>query len=114
MEKAIAILRLYKDTMQNLHWLNAKNYAKHLLFERLMNDVGPLLDRMVEVYLGANDRTINIEEIKYEESSDLTLREFIEKCKTDFKACFLVGVDDDMENVVSDILEMFDRHLYLC
>ena len=115
MVKYIAILKTYQDILQFAHWNTAKEYASHLLFERLMNDIPDLLDRFVEVYMGSKDTVY----VSYDEFKKINidnkeggLKEFIQEAKLEFKA-LLADSDETIQNVVVDILEMFDRHLYL-
>lgn len=114
MVKYIAILKTYQDILQFAHWNTAKEYASHLLFERLMKDIPDLLDRFVEVYMGSKEVLyISYNEFKKEEIENKEgLKEFIQSAKLEFKA-LLADSDETVQNVVVDILEMFDRHLYL-
>ena len=113
MEKYIAILKTYIDLLQFLHWNMAKDYANHLLMERLMGDVGDLLDRFVEVSMGAKDITnVSYEEFKKLKFDNVDLVGFIKYAKEEFNG-LLMESGETVQNVVVDILEMFDRHLYL-
>lgn len=114
MERYIAILKTYADLLQFLHWNTAKDYAAHLLFERLMGEVPDLLDRFVEVSMG-NKGILGVsydsfKKEKIDTGKDLKL--FIEKAKAEFNV-LLVSSNETEQNVIVDILEMFDRHLYL-
>ena len=113
MEKYIAILKVYVDMLQFLHWNMAKDYANHLLMERLMDEVAPLLDRFVEVSMGAkNVVNISYDEFKKEKFDNLSLVDFIKYAKGEFNG-LLMESGETVQNVIVDILEMFDRHLYL-
>lgn len=113
MEKYIAILKTYKDILQFLHWNTAKEYAAHILFERLMGDIDPLLDRFVEVTMGAKGIIhIDFNKFKEEKLEYTDLKDFINKAKVSFGA-LLMDSKETEQNVIIDILEMFDRHLYL-
>lgn len=113
MEKYIGILRKYKDTLQDLHWNTSKDYARHLLFERLMNEVPEILDRFVEVYMGNKGMTkINGDLIVCPISFNGDLHKFIKDAQGYFNV-LLVSSNESVQNVIVDILEMFDRHLYL-
>ena len=112
MEKYIGMLRKYKDILQTLHWNTAKDYARHLLFERLEGEIPEILDRFVEVYLGNNDVAINEDEIKCEVPFDGDLIAFIKEIRTKFNI-LLISSKETEQNVIVDILEMLDRHLYL-
>jgi hypothetical protein len=113
MEKYIAILKTYKDKLQFLHWNTAKEYANHILFERLMGDIDPLLDRFVEVYMGSRGITqVDYAKFKGVELPDTEIKEYLSMAKREFTLLAL-SVKDTEANVVIDILEMFDRHLYL-
>lgn len=112
MEKYIGLLRKYKDVLQTLHWNTGKDYAKHLLFERLEGEIPAILDRLVEVYLGNNDVAINEDEIKCEVPFDGDLIAFIKQIRTKFNI-LLISSGESLQNVIVDIIEMLDRHLYL-
>ena len=113
MEKFIALLKTYKDYLQFLHWNYAKDYAKHLLFERLMGDIDDLLDRFVEVSMGAYGATeISFEEFKQQKIDIVNLKDFIDYAKAEFSSLGS-GSKESVQNVIIDIIEMFDRHLYL-
>ena len=112
MEKYIGILRKYKDILQTLHWNTGKDYAKHLLFERLENEIPDILDRLVEVYLGNNNVAINEDEIVCEIPFDGDLVAFIKEIRTKFNI-LLISSNESLQNVIVDIIEMLDRHLYL-
>ena len=114
MEKYIAILKTYGDLLQFLHWNTGKDYAAHILFERLMGDIPELLDRFVEISMGNKGVTaISYDKFK-EEKVDTTvgLKKFIENAKASFNI-LLISSNETEQNVIVDILEMFDRHLYL-
>lgn len=114
MERYIAILKTYSDLLQFLHWNTAKDYAAHILFERLMGDIPDLLDRFVEVSMG-NRGIINVDFTKFKNEkieTNVDLRKFIENAKSEFNV-LLVSANETEQNVIVDILEMFDRHLYL-
>ena len=111
MEEGIAILRKYKDFLQNLHWITAKDYARHILYERLMNDIPELLDRYVEVFMGSRGLPLNVDEIKTD-INEADIRDFVIEAKQKF-SIFLISAKESEMNVLGDILEMFDRHLYL-
>lgn len=114
MEKYIAILKTYKDYLQFLHWNNGKNYALHILFERLMGDVDDLLDRFVEVSMGANKvEVLDFNKFRNEDI-DVSegIKEYIKKAKESFGG-LLMDSRETEQNVIVDILEMFDRHSYL-
>lgn len=113
MEKYIGMLRKYKDILQTLHWNTSKDYAKHLLFERLMNEIPEILDRFVEVCMGSRGiTTLNEDEIKCEIEFTGDLVVFVNDIKARFNI-LLVSSKETEQNVVVDILEMLDRHLYL-
>lgn len=113
MEKYIAILKTYKDYLQFLHWNYAKDYAKHILFERLMGDVDDVLDRFVEVSMGAKGiSSISYEEFKKYKVENSGIKGIIEGAKESFGG-LLMESTETVQNVIVDILEMFDRHLYL-
>ena len=114
MERYIAILKTYMDILQFLHWNTAKDYAAHLLFERLMGEVPDLLDRFVEVSMGNKGITqVNFTVFKSEKiDTTVDLRKYIENAKAEFNV-LLVSSNETEQNVIVDILEMFDRHLYL-
>lgn len=114
MERYIAILKTYSDLLQFLHWNTAKDYAAHLLFERLMGDIPDLLDRFVEVSMGNRGITqVDFTKFKNEKvEAGVDLRKFIENAKSEFNV-LLVSANETEQNVIVDILEMFDRHLYL-
>ena len=113
MEKYIAILKTYSDMLQFMHWNTAKDYASHILMERLMNDIGELLDRFVEVTMGAKSIVhIDYEKFKKEDIKNLPLKEFIQHSKEEFGG-LLMDATETEQNVIVDILEMLDRHLYL-
>ena len=113
MEKYIAILKTYKDYLQFLHWNYAKDYAKHLLFERLMGDIDELLDRFVEVSMGAyKEEEVSFEEFKNQKEYVADLKAYIEYAKEEFND-LAKGSKESVQNVIVDIIEMFDRHLYL-
>lgn len=114
MERYIAILKTYMDLLQFLHWNTAKDYAAHLLFERLMGEVPDLLDRFVEVSMGNQRITqVNFTIFKNEKiDTMIDLRKYIENAKAEFNV-LLVSSNETEQNVIVDILEMFDRHLYL-
>lgn len=112
MEKYIGILRKYKDILQTLHWNTGKDYAKHLLFERLENEIPSLLDRLVEVYLGNNNVPINEDLIVCEIHFDGDLVSFVKEIRNRFNI-LLISSNETLQNVIVDILEMLDRHLYL-
>lgn len=113
MEKYIAILKTYKDFLQFMHWNTAKNYAHHLLFERLMGDIDDLLDRFVEVSMGNSDtQDISFDDFKNQRIEIEDLHTFIREAKQEFSK-LLMETSESVQNVVVDILEMFDRHLYL-
>lgn len=113
MEKYIAILKTYKDFLQFLHWNTGKDYARHLLYERLMGEVDDPLDRFVEVMMGSDTEVVaNYEEFK-EEKIDITdIRTYLMWAKGEFQA-LLPALNEACQNVVVDIIEMIDRHLYL-
>lgn len=112
MEKIIAILKTYKDYLQFLHWNTGKDYASHLLFERLMGDIDDNLDRLVEVYLGINDEVLDFKEYKKQVIEIEDIKAFIQKTKAELVS-FSTNKPESVQNVVVDIIEMFDRHLYL-
>jgi len=114
MEKYIAILKTYIDLLQFLHWNTAKDYASHILFERLMGEIPDLLDRFVEVSMGNKGITqVDFSKFKNEKiDTNVDLRKFIENAKAEFNV-LLVSSNETEQNVIVDILEMFDRHLYL-
>lgn len=114
MEKYIAILKNYGDMLQFLHWNTGKDYSKHILFERLMGDIPDLLDRFVEVIMGAKGiEFVNFDIFKNTKiDTSVDLRKFIENAKAEFNI-LLVSSNETEQNVIIDILEMFDRHLYL-
>lgn len=114
MERYIAILKTYSDLLQFLHWNTAKDYAAHILFERLMGEVPDLLDRFVEVSMGNQGITLLNFTVFKNEKIDTTvdLRKYIENAKAQFNV-LLVSANETEQNVIVDILEMFDRHLYL-
>lgn len=113
MEKYIAILKTYKDFLQFLHWNTAKDYAQHILFERLMGDIDDLLDRFVEVSMGFSGTTnISFDDFKKQRIEIEDLHLFIQKTKEEFGKLMMES-PETIQNVIVDILEMFDRHLYL-
>lgn len=113
MERFIAILKTYKDFLQFLHWNNGKDYAKHILYERLMGDIDDILDRFVEVSMGAYDVTaISFEEFKNQKENVEDLISYIKYAKEQFGE-LASGSKESIQNVIIDIIEMFDRHLYL-
>ena len=113
MEKYIAILKTYKDMLQFLHWDYAKQYEMHLLFERLMGDVDDVLDRFVEVSMGAKGITdVSFAKFKEQKIEQTDLTELIKFAKESFGG-LLMESTETVQNVIVDILEMFDRHLYL-
>lgn len=114
MERYIAILKTYSDLLQFLHWNTAKDYAAHILFERLMGDIPDLLDRFVEVSMGNKGiANVSFDSFKKEKiETNVDLRKFIENAKSEFNV-LLVSSNETEQNVIVDILEMFDRHLYL-
>ena len=113
MEKYIAILKTYKDYLQFLHWNYAKDYAKHILFERLMGDVDDVLDRFVEVSMGAKGITdVSFARFKEQKIEQTDLTELIKFAKESFGG-LLMDSRETEQNVIVDILEMFDRHSYL-
>ena len=114
MERYIAILKTYSDILQFLHWNTAKDYAAHLLFERLMGDIPDLLDRFVEVSMGNQGILgVSYDSFKKEKiDTGVDLKKFIENAKSEFNV-LLVSSNETEQNVIVDILEMFDRHLYL-
>jgi len=112
MEEGIAILRNYKDLLQNLHWMTAKDYARHKLYERLMNDIPDILDRYVEVFMGSRGIPLNVEAIKTDIEYDGEIRDFVVDAKQKF-SIMLVSAKESELNILGDILEMFDEHLYL-
>lgn len=113
MEKYIAILKTYKDFLQFMHWNTGKDYAAHLLFERLMGDIDELLDRLVEVYMGIYDERMDYKKFIITEKEDIVdIRQYIRESKAEFER-FMMSAPETVQNVVVDILEMFDRHLYL-
>lgn len=114
MERYIAILKTYMDLLQFLHWNLAKDYAAHLLFERLMGEVPDLLDRFVEVSMGNRGiKGVQYDKFRAEkiDTSD-GIKKYIENAKEEFNV-LLVSSNETEQNVIVDILEMFDRHLYL-
>lgn len=113
MEKYIAILKTYKDFLQFLHWNTAKDYSQHILFERLMGDIDDLLDRFVEVSMGFSGTTnISYKTFKSVKIEIEDLHSFIEKAKEEFEKLMMES-PESIQNVIVDITEMFDRHLYL-
>lgn len=113
MEKYIAILKNYKDFLQFMHWNTGKDYASHLLFERLMGDIDDLLDRFVEVCMGINDERVYFSKfIGLEKTDIIDVRQYIKEAKAEF-ARLMMGAQESEQNIIVDILEMFDRHLYL-
>lgn len=112
MEEAIGILRKYRDILQVLHWNSGKEYGKHLLFEKMIKDLDPLIDRFVEIFMGTEGTTFidnNNITCSLEYTGDLTA--FIQAAKGEFVS-YLIN-NKTQQNVVDDIIEMFDRHLYL-
>ena len=81
MEKIIATLKTYKDYLQFLHWNTGKDYASHLLFERLMGDIDDNLDRLVEVYLGITDEILDFKEFKKQVIEIEDIKIFINRTK---------------------------------
>lgn len=112
MERYIAILKTYKDFLQFLHWNTGNDYARHLLFERLMGDVDEPLDRLVEVSMGAKGISVEYSKFKEEKIEIEDLIVFINRAKEEFQK-LAMDSSETVQNVIIDILEMFDRHLYL-
>ena len=113
MEKYIAILKTYKDFLQFLHWNTGKDYAHHILFERLMGDIDDLLDRFVEVSMGfSGTENISYSAFKSVKMEIEDLHAFIGRAKGEFEKLMMES-PETIQNVIVDILEMFDRHLYL-
>lgn len=113
MEKYIAILKNYKDFLQFMHWNTGKDYASHLLFERLMGEIDDLLDRLVEVYMGIYDERMDFKKFISNDKTDIIdVRQYIRDAKAEFEK-LMMTMPESEQNVIVDILEMFDRHLYL-
>ena len=79
-----------------------------------MGEVPDLLDRFVEVSMGNKGITqVNFTVFKSEKiDTTVDLRKYIENAKAEFNV-LLVSSNETEQNVIVDILEMFDRHLYL-
>lgn len=116
-ENIIKLFFHMSNTIKLYHW-QTTSFARHKATCELFNNLQPLIDEFIEVYMGRYDRPsfstgikLHIKELSDDSAVDL-VHEYIDYLKNELPN-YLKSSDTDLLNIRDDMLSNLNKILYL-